>query len=156
MDKLINISTEISGGITKLVFEMGTFGGELHPTGETDCFHMEITWPEEIRTSFVDDNNVSMRIFTEFYRKNGLIDSVRIDGSVDIEYKKNPTGVPLVRVINRTDMTVADESDSAKILEEKLVLENSANESLFKLERLASLITISILCIFLLHYRLTR
>lgn len=149
-DKLI--STEISGSIKQLVFEMGTFGGELHPAGETDCFHMEITWPVEIRTSFVDDYNVSMRIFTEFYRKNGLIDSVRIDGSVEIEYKKNPTGVPIVRGINRTDITFGDESDSGKISEEKLVLENSANESTCRMERLSSLITVSILCIILSIY----
>ena len=86
---LMYIYTKMFGNSAKLLFTMGRFGGEMVPAGEEDCFYIEITWPWEMRESFTDTNNVTMAISSQFHRHEAAIDSLTIDGAVNIRYKKN-------------------------------------------------------------------
>ena len=86
---LMYIYTKMFGNSAKLLFTMGRFGGEMVPAGEEDCFYIEITWPWEMRESFTDTNNVTMAISSQFHRHEAAIDSLTIDGAINIRYKKN-------------------------------------------------------------------
>ena len=86
---LMYIYTKMFGNSAKLLLTMGRFRGEMVPAGEEDCFYIEITWPWEMRESFTDTNNVTMAISSQFHRHEAAIDSLTIDGAVNIRYKKN-------------------------------------------------------------------